>query len=553
MADLLPGMGWVIESEFSAHGFNWIRCIQKVNNVVVEGAEAVIRVGRQKRIEWLLSHGAFVGSIDRMGAELVEHAEFNSVIRDDDWQIEGIPSHFEYIYLPSLPCACPEVRWKSTSCFCALKRCAIFEIGENASERALVVMDLETRKILWVNRGLHFARGWVFLRNPLLDHGRVSEVELDVPIGSRDLTNGWLEARSCASPGRGCVPVAFALADRKGDFRYLPNPASRMDAFAEVMAFHHVSEIAKRFQNNHGFSWRCEASEVPPSERRFRVLVSYGEASGGFANAFFVNETRANCDRLVFGQVATHNFAYDADIIYHEFAHMVSHRLVGLVSFAVDELGVHHEPWAIDEGASDYWAATTQGDPLVGESLVGSTVEEWPGFRLPRSLEQPLRCPGDLVGDGHLDGRILGGAWWEMRELLGPERADAIVYASLASLLSRSTVSEAAQATISIAQAFFERGDLSAAELRRIHSLLQERGLLDCKRIIPLDEGKEHLAFLGLPSLVNGIGNGFAPLRFSIHVPEGVQSVDIYLRPIGLKEKIGILAKWDHPLQFNQP
>ncbi|MCX7808242.1 MAG: hypothetical protein N2515_06515, partial [Deltaproteobacteria bacterium] len=171
----------------------------------------------------------------------------------------------------------------------------------------------------------------------------------------------------------------------------------------------------------------------------------------------------------------------------------------------------------------------------------------------PRSLEQPLRCPSDLVGDGHLDGRILGSAWWEMRELLGPERADAIVYASLASLLSRSTVSEAAQATISIAQAFFERGDLSAAELRRIHSLLQERGLLDCKRIIPLDEGKEHLAFLGLPSLVNGIGNGFAPLRFSIHVPEGVQSVDIYLRPIGVKEKIGILAKWDHPLQFNQP
>jgi hypothetical protein len=82
---------------------------------------------------------------------------------------------------------------------------------------------------------------------------------------------------------------------------------------------------------------------------------------------------------------------------------MTTDQITDIVGFAVDPLGMHYDPLAVNEGTSDYWAATTQGDPHVGESLEG--LDGLGRSAALRDLDGALRCPNDLIGEGHFDGR----------------------------------------------------------------------------------------------------------------------------------------------------
>jgi uncharacterized protein (TIGR03382 family) len=94
-----------------------------------------------------------------------------------------------------------------------------------------------------------------------------------------------------------------------------------------------------------------------------------------------------------------------ADVVYHEFGHSVHNQSVipGVGQFSV----------SLSEGTSDYLAATITEDTGIGR---GFTFDESPirDFN-PPGIE--YRWPEDR-GEVHMEGRIIGGALWDLRALM---------------------------------------------------------------------------------------------------------------------------------------
>lgn len=111
------------------------------------------------------------------------------------------------------------------------------------------------------------------------------------------------------------------------------------------------------------------------------------------------------------------NLALHADVIYHEY----SHGVTGVLYRRAD-LPYQDEPGAMNEAWSDYFACTNTNEPQMGEDANG-------GGRM-RTMDNELKYPQDIRGQVHWDGRIIGGAMWHTRELLGREYNDELVHYS---------------------------------------------------------------------------------------------------------------------------
>jgi hypothetical protein len=94
-------------------------------------------------------------------------------------------------------------------------------------------------------------------------------------------------------------------------------------------------------------------------------------------------------------------------VMYHEYAH-------GITDHVYDVVG--DPPGDLHEAFSDYFASSMTGDPRVGPGILG------PGTMF-RTIENNLRNPEDYSGEVHIDGTILAGALWDLRQLLLPDVA----------------------------------------------------------------------------------------------------------------------------------
>jgi hypothetical protein len=316
--------------------------------------------------------------------------------------------------------------------------------------------------------------------------------------------------------------VARAVPDAAGDFLLTPDPTSWEDGFSEVMAYHHANLAADRLERDHGFRWRCALSDS------MRIYTNFAEAPRvAYPNAAFVQGNRDTCGYLLFGQAST-DFAYDADVVYHELGHAVTDQLAGMVGFAVDSLGIHYQPLGINEGTSDYWAATIQGDPRVGESLMG--LDGFGRSAALREIDGGLRCPDDLVGQAHFDGRVWSGAFWTLREELGAEKIDALVFTTIATLGSAPDFGDGAELAVVTAEGLRDAGTFTSGDVERVRAVLEARGLLGCRRIVPLDDGRTRAGYSGVPLLTSGLGRGIAPTHYALDVPADVTSATITVR-----------------------
>jgi extracellular elastinolytic metalloproteinase len=106
----------------------------------------------------------------------------------------------------------------------------------------------------------------------------------------------------------------------------------------------------------------------------------------------------------------------DSDIVYHEYGHGLSWRMIGGMSGPL--------AGAIGEGNSDGVAMLVNGDPAVGEYAASSPI----GIRRFSYSGYPLTY-GDVTGAGvHDDGEIYAAIVWRMIELFGTRRATLFSY-----------------------------------------------------------------------------------------------------------------------------
>ncbi len=110
------------------------------------------------------------------------------------------------------------------------------------------------------------------------------------------------------------------------------------------------------------------------------------------------------------------NWGYYADVYYHEYGHGITEK-----QYPAGTLPYTGQSGAIDEACSDYTASTITDEPDVGE---GGLI---PGGGMLRSMDNTFVYPDDWEGEVHADGRIIGGAFWDLRVAVGANIADTLI------------------------------------------------------------------------------------------------------------------------------
>lgn len=201
-------------------------------------------------------------------------------------------------------------------------------------------------------------------------------------------------------------------------YRYVYHPLSHPDSFDQVSAYYHLERAHARFAERLGvrdLSWFDGGQPV--------AAVVNAE---GYCGAFYSSDLHGDgIPGFVFGNQGTcefqnEDFARDADVIYHEFAHAIADwKGLNLAMAPVDSY-----QRSISEADADYHSASTTGDPLLGEVL-GQT----------RLLDNDKTYPEDVACNAgsveeHCTGEIWGGLLWDLRSVLKGE-AERLEFASL--------------------------------------------------------------------------------------------------------------------------
>lgn len=392
-------------------------------------------------------------------------------------------------------------------------------------------------------------RAKVYLHDPLTDQGTTTEVNLVAPT-SKDgsLVGPYADVKNCLNEvggekirrqgfdvGAFCLEKHTALPGADGSYLAIEPPADTADpndAFAEVQMYHHMHAVHAYFKDNFGLAdldYPFDALVninlyIDPTVAK---LIGVPPGWQGFANAAFVPKEGFAAFKLpareqgaiIFGQYGKTDLSYDASVIYHEY----THAMIGttrLASILPDVYGLDHLPGAMNEGFADYFAATMTNHPVIGTYGIGALG----GAHLVRDLSVIRRCPDDLTGEVHADGRIIASALWRIRALVGQPQADAVILRALQSFTKATSLPAAGKLMVTEAEA-------EDAQLAKTFSkILNEHGVLDCERIKKLSNwdvndtpDKAAISVLGKAEFG---GSGAFPdgvpghLQFQIDVPK---------------------------------
>lgn len=169
----------------------------------------------------------------------------------------------------------------------------------------------------------------------------------------------------------------------------------------ESNVFYHVNVIHDYFTKGSPFN-------IHSMDYQAIATVEYGSESG---NAF-----SDGTDIYLFPAGGEYeSTAVLSDVIYHEYAHSVVRHVYTTDLSGEGELGALNEGWA------DYFTCTVNNNSIVGE---GFYVRTGAGVR---NINNIYRYPDDMEGEVHADSRIISGAMWDLREILGAELADELV------------------------------------------------------------------------------------------------------------------------------
>lgn len=336
------------------------------------------------------------------------------------------------------------------------------------------------------------AQGRVYERDPVTTPTPIDVELAELVEGTPQHLTGWdgnLVVTNYVSGdiNQGEITVEQVLEPSDGDdFLYDPpmDPTDASDGFAQVNLYHHLTRMKEFWETS------LELDMSDPSWKL--VAVANMQDNGGpLDNAFFSPEGLGagehQAPNLVgIGQGSSIDFALDSDVFLHEFTHYVSHNAVGYNAGPVASSEYGLSPWggAIDEGISDYFACTENGNAVLGETTLAV-------LGAARDLEDTAKtCPRDLVGEVHADGEVIGSLGWSLRTEFGKSIADRLVWGATTLLVQTSTLGDFARGVQQTAADLEQAGELTASDLTFIDELITERGLDDCDNVLTLSEGE---------------------------------------------------------------
>jgi MYXO-CTERM domain-containing protein len=303
----------------------------------------------------------------------------------------------------------------------------------------MVVVDAQNgRRLTQVEAGHHAKQASLYVPNPVTAKAP-TPVTLDLPDGAKTLENDSFVAKSCVDKGRVvdagqgynihlCDFETQASADANGDFPYtLPAQQENEDAFAEVSAFYHVTRAYKYLQDRGmpkvaapfliGANFRVANGDIFSQSTAKDPLEPYANAFYAPADPSFEFLFNVTKPALFLGQATQIDFAYDGDVVYHEFGHGMVDLTAKLDGeWKLDTQGAFPAPGAMNEGIADTVSSWIAGDPNVGEYGSEEGGGAGVGETAIRSIDNKRRCPDDIVGEEHQDSLYFSGALWATRE-----------------------------------------------------------------------------------------------------------------------------------------
>ncbi len=281
------------------------------------------------------------------------------------------------------------------------------------------------------------------------------------------------------------------------DFLYSPSSQAHdtTDAFASVNSYYHAQRVRSYFTDTFGL-------DMSKPSWQLGLVVNVLDRHGDPMNNSFFSEHGLDhfSNVIVLGQGDV-DFAYDEDILAHEFTHYVSHNAIGFNPglFATDAQGRISYSASIDEGVADYFACSQSNDARFGNTLPA----EWQ-----RNLAgRAMRCPEDVTGEAHNDGQIIARAAWAIREVLGSQRADSLVWNAVTTLTWKSSMQDFATSLREDSDAMVASGSMTQGERDAIEATLADRGLLDCDRVLSVSNQGRTSQMMGLDQAASYYGS----------------------------------------------
>jgi MYXO-CTERM domain-containing protein len=240
-----------------------------------------------------------------------------------------------------------------------------------------------------------------------------------------------------------CDLVASAQSDAQGDFTQPVNddttdPASAEDPYSEVSMYFHVTRAYEFFRTLAGDP-TAHVVDAKTLVAVANVRLARGFLEGDavsaadgslalepFAHAFFTPSGDGfgvfygvPGGSMWFGQGKKRDYAYDGDVVYHEFTHGVVDRTIQLGQWHFDRHGLFDAPGAMNEALADYFSAAITGDPDLGEYASADIVTTGKPIR---TLANADTCPAKILGEVHFDSTLFSGALFSARASLPEEQ-----------------------------------------------------------------------------------------------------------------------------------
>lgn len=266
------------------------------------------------------------------------------------------------------------------------------------------------------------------------------------------------------------APLAVRSDTVGAEFVFSPNSdLETPDPFAEVNAYYNINSVADWIHTTFGWDKRFGGETW--------IQVKVGRY---WDNAAYYAGSDTKAPYILFGKTEEINFAYDADTARHEYGHAINDLFWDHPWSHTDGFGLNISMNAIEESLADLWALNYTGDPLLNGE---------PGYS--RNADNRYTCPGNMVGEGHLDARFVDGFGWDLRKALGRETFENVLYRSLSFLSNEMGYGDFVAALESAATSLADEGAFGAAvhHVDDIREAARARGLLeaDCRdRIVPL-------------------------------------------------------------------
>lgn len=384
-----------------------------------------------------------------------------------------------------------------------------------------ILIDAQTGEVLAVENRVRFLNQVRSYKNNPVTNPTTELLPLPFSLEGNKLQTPFLKGGNCIDRKRvietdfgfGPTPIHVcdieqtAVANQEGDFDYEPKDGTNEaaeDPFAEATMFYHAARAQAFFRTLQGDA-EAQVVNAKPLQTIANLRSPPGLFRGDlnrakdpdapldpFTNAFFSpgggieSLLGITGGAIVFGQGERRDFAYDGDVIYHEFTHAVVDKTLNLGGYTFDSQGASAAPGAMNEGLADYFSSALTGDPNVGE-YAAAEISQNEGVI--RTLANQDVCPKTLVGEVHADSTFFSAALWEARASL-PEASRATFDASLYKAMrtapesQMATYEEIAALFVAVMQTDFPDGAAALSKALAARNILPA-----CKRVLSAQDG----------------------------------------------------------------